>query len=78
MGPHTAKRRWAWGSLFVSIPFLAWTFMTVHLVLGPLGWWVYLPPAVVALVVLWASTRGPKWAWPIVGIMIALVAMVLV
>lgn len=72
---HTAKHRWAWGSLFVSLPFLAWTFMAVHFQLGVLGPWVYAIPAVIAAVVLWASFMGPKRAWAVLGIMVAMVAV---
>ena len=75
MGPRTEKRRWAWGSLFISIPFLAWTFMAVHFQLGALGWWVYLFPAVMAALVLWASTLGAKRAWAVLGIMMVMVAV---
>ena len=43
--------------------------MAVHFQLGALGWWVYLFPAVMAALVLWASTMGAKRAWAVLGIM---------
>ncbi len=72
---NSAKRRWAWGSLFVSVPFLAWTFLAVHFQLGALGWWVYALPVLIAGMVLWASTMGAKRAWAVLGIMVVMVAV---
>ena len=49
--------------------------MAVHFQLGALGWWVYLFPAVMAALVLWASTLGAKRAWAVLGIMMVMVAV---
>ncbi|WP_292050789.1 MULTISPECIES: DUF4105 domain-containing protein [unclassified Brevundimonas] len=75
MRSRTEKRRWAWGSLFVSVPFLAWTFLAVHFQLGAMGWWVYALPVLVAAIVLAASFRGAKRAWAVLGIMLVTVVV---
>lgn len=69
------KRRWAWGSLFVSVPFLAWTFMATRFQLGEYGIWVYAIPALISVIVLWASFLGRARAWAVLGIMMVMVAV---
>lgn len=75
MKSSAAKRRWAWGSLFVSVPFIAWTAMAVHFQLGAYGWWVYGIPALIAVIVLWASFLGRARAWLVLAIMMIMVAV---
>lgn len=73
--PNSSKKRWAWGSVIVSVPFMVWTFMAVHYQLGAMGWWIYLIPALIAGLILAASFMGATRAWAVLAIMMVMVAV---
>ncbi|GAA0386289.1 DUF4105 domain-containing protein [Brevundimonas terrae] len=68
--------KWAWGSLLVTLPVVAWTALAVHYQLRPLiGVWAYAVPLLMLAVQVWVSLMGRGRAWVVLAIMVAVVAL---
>ena len=68
--------KWAWGSLLVALPVVAWTTLAVHYQLRPLiGVWAYAVPLLLLVLQAWVSLMGRGRAWAVLAIMVAVVAL---
>ncbi|MEG1451484.1 Lnb N-terminal periplasmic domain-containing protein [Brevundimonas sp.] len=72
---RAAGTKWAWGSLLVALPLVAWTALAVHYQLRPFGVWVYAIPLVMLALQVWVSFMGRGRAWAVLAIIVALVAL---